>query len=315
MKATIINNELLEKFTEYMTIKGYSKATIATNVRMIHYFATWAVDQNIPELEEVTYSDALGFIKWCSKNGVSQKTIALYLRHINHYYSFLKKENSITENPVAHIRIKGIKRKVMHDILTVDQLQELYKKYPTTIDVPEGKTMPPQEQNVLSRKRNKMIVSLLVHQGLRVEEIKALKVEDLNLREGKIYIASRRRTAARWMNLEAHQIYEFTDYLSDTRKQLLKRHGQPSEKCFINHHPAVNFYGITMMMLKHLRKINPLIKNLDQIRASVITNWIKIFDLRKVQYLAGHKYVSSTEAYKVNDIDDLKEDIKKYHPF
>ena len=30
--------------------------------------------------------------------------------------------------------------------------------------------------------------------------------------------------------------------------------------------------------------------------------------------MAGHRFVSSTEAYLVNDIDDLKEDIAKFHP-
>ena len=31
----------------------------------------------------------------------------------------------------------------------------------------------------------------------------------------------------------------------------------------------------------------------------------------QVQYLAGHRYVSSTEVYRVND---LEENIAKYHP-
>jgi integrase/recombinase XerD len=30
--------------------------------------------------------------------------------------------------------------------------------------------------------------------------------------------------------------------------------------------------------------------------------------------MAGHKYVSSTEAFKVNNIEELQEDINKFHP-
>jgi integrase/recombinase XerD len=33
-----------------------------------------------------------------------------------------------------------------------------------------------------------------------------------------------------------------------------------------------------------------------------------------VQCLAGHRYVSSTEAYLINDLEDLTEDIAKFHP-
>lgn len=54
---------------------------------------------------------------------------------------------------------------------------------------------------------------------------------------------------------------------------------------------------------------------MEQLRASVITQWIKLYNLRKVQVMAGHRYISSTEAYKANNLDDLKEDIKNYHPF
>jgi len=55
-------------------------------------------------------------------------------------------------------------------------------------------------------------------------------------------------------------------------------------------------------------------KKFDQVRESVITAWLKQYDLRKTQYLAGHKYVSSTEDYKANVIDELQEDIRKFLP-
>jgi len=30
--------------------------------------------------------------------------------------------------------------------------------------------------------------------------------------------------------------------------------------------------------------------------------------------MAGHRFISSTEAYLINDLEDLQEDINKYHP-
>ena len=69
------------------------------------------------------------------------------------------------------------------------------------------------------------------------------------------------------------------------------------------------------MFLTHLKKINSKVKSIDQIRASVIVHWLKLYNLRKVQIMAGHRYISSTESYKANNLDDLKEDIKNYHPF
>ncbi len=67
-------------------------------------------------------------------------------------------------------------------------------------------------------------------------------------------------------------------------------------------------------LLKQLKKQNSKIKDGKQLRASVITNWLKVHNIRKAQHLAGHRFVSSTEAYQANNMDDLKEDVNKYHP-
>ena len=173
--------------------------------------------------------------------------------------------------------------------------------------------MPPQEKNILSKRRNKVILSLMIHQGLRVEEVAAIKLQDLQLRDGKIIIHAQRRIAARKMNLEPHQVYELMDYIHEVRKEFLQAHGA-TDKLFTQWRNGENFHCITQMMLKHLRAINSRVKNFEQIRTSVVTQWLKQYDLRKVQYLAGHKYVSSTEAYKENIIDELQDDITKFHP-
>jgi site-specific recombinase XerD len=301
------------KFKEWLLLKKYSPATTVTTIRIMEYFKGWAATENIFEPEEITYQDAMMFISWSSKHGASQKTIANYLNHIRKFYQFLISEGTIKENPVAHIKVQGIKRKVYHDILNVDELQTLYNLYPTTITAEAGKNIPPQEKNILSRRRNKVILSLLIYQGLRVEEVAAINLQDLQLREGKITIHAQRRTAARIMKLESHQVYELMDYIHETRKEFLQN-GITSSKLFLQWNDSDNFHNITQSMLKHLRTINSRIKNCDQIRASVITQWIKQYDLRKVQYLAGHKYVSSTEDYKANNIDELQDDITKFHP-
>jgi integrase/recombinase XerD len=255
----------------------------------------------------------MAFVKWSGQGGASQKTVAGYLTHIRKYYDWLISEGMIKENPVSCIKVQGIKRGVYYDVLSPEQLQALYDNYPVEIVHEAGKIVPPQELNVLSRRRNKVILSLLIHQGLRVEEIVALRVQDLQLREGKITIHAQRRTAARIMVLESHQVYELMDYLQDVRKRLLPA-GVVTDRLFVQRKGGESFYGVTQMLLQHLRKMNSRIKNLDQIRASVITRWIKQYDLRKAQYLAGHKYVSSTEAYKQNVLDGLKEDVSRFHP-
>jgi integrase/recombinase XerD len=63
-----------------------------------------------------------------------------------------------------------------------------------------------------------------------------------------------------------------------------------------------------------LRRLNPKLINAQQIRQSVITIWLKTKDLRTTQYMAGHRYVSSTERYQVNQLDDLQDALNQFHP-
>ena len=174
--------------------------------------------------------------------------------------------------------------------------------------------MPPQKNNQLARVRNKIILGLIIYQGMRTEELARIEIQDLKLREGKIFITGSRRTEERTMKLESHQVYDLLEYTNTTRKQILTATKKNSSKVFISVGTSLNFQNIMQKLMQSVRGINPKIKDLNQIRTSVITNWLKVHNLRKVQYMAGHRYVSSTEAYQQNNIEELQEDIKKYHP-
>jgi integrase/recombinase XerD len=62
-----------------------------------------------------------------------------------------------------------------------------------------------------------------------------------------------------------------------------------------------------------VKRKNKVVVNAKQLRASVIVKWLKMYNLRKVQYLAGHRYSSSTEAYQQNDMEGLSEEVNKFH--
>jgi integrase/recombinase XerD len=57
-----------------------------------------------------------------------------------------------------------------------------------------------------------------------------------------------------------------------------------------------------------------VVTNAGKIRQSVITYWLKTMNLRQVQYMAGHKRVSSTERYLGNNLESLKDKLEKCHP-
>jgi site-specific recombinase XerD len=173
----------------------------------------------------------------------------------------------------------------------------------------------------LSRHRNKVVLGLMIWQGLTTPEINHLTVNDLKLREGTIYIAGSRKSNERTMELKPHQIIGLMEYQFTTRKELLKYGIGADEHLFVSAPAAGKRTGTgkdTMNIWKGLSKdvkaICPRFINFKQVRTSVITHWLSAYNLRQVQYMAGHRYVSSTEGYQVNQIDDLQADIDQYHP-
>jgi len=259
------------------------------------------------EPEQISYQDLLGFMKYCSNKETSQRTIQHYMNTVKHFYEYLEEEGRIDTNPVLGVEVKGVKRKVLYHILQPHELHQLYNQYPA---------------ETLRDRRNKVMLGLLVYQGIRTEEMTRLTVKDIKLREGKIDVLGSRKNNGRLLQLESHQVMDMYDYMLQVRPEILQmepkrksQKRQETEQLFIgeggNCYSLSNF--MTQLMVK-VRKINPSVQNAKQIRASVITKWVKQYNLRKVQYLAGHRYISSTESYLQNDMEGLKEEVQQYHP-
>lgn len=295
-----------EIFEEYLTLKGYSTATRQTIKKNAERFTKWCEAENL-ELQNITYNDVVAYMNHCKKQGNKQRTLQVTVNGIKHYYNFLLSRDEVTENPCSNVDIKGVKRKTLYETFTPEQLETIYKTFAAS-------TQATGIGSHLTHKRNKAILSLIIYQGLRTEELARLKTVDVKMREGKIYVAGSRRTNEREMTLEAHQLYDLMDYINETRKLLLTLTGKTTEALFISLGSGERFHNMLSKLVKQLLKQNPKIKDIKQLRASVITNWLKVHGLRKVQHLAGHRYVSSTEAYQVGNMEGLIEDVNNYHP-
>jgi len=148
------------------------------------------------------------------------------------------------------------------------------------------------------------------------------------LRKGKIYVPSNRRRNSRTLELKSSQILELHKYLNEIRPQILNEISMPKpsrkskqidmaksrKQLFISINGSGNIKNSLLHMFRRIRKTNPDILHPKQIRASVITNWLKNYNLREVQYFAGHKHVYSTERYQLNQLDNLQRKIEKFHP-
>jgi len=295
-----------ESFEAYLKSQAFSHSTVERRLVVIEMFWQWLEKENL-EVEEVSYNDLLLYMKHKSQKGASQRTLQHYMGVVKHFYDHLIREERVATNPASDITVKGVKRKVLYHILETHELYGLYNRYPS---------------ETIKDRRNKVILGLLVYQGLKTSELAKLEVNHIKLREGEIDVPGSRRSNSRDMKLEAHQVMDMYDYILQVRPEILQmnpkrksQQKQETERLFIgeggNCYSFSNF--MTQLMIK-ARKLNPAVVNAKQLRASVITKWLKMYNLREVQYLAGHRYISSTEDYLENEMEGLAEEVQMFHP-
>src|SRR5690606_7760053 len=61
-------------------------------------------------------------------------------------------------------------------------------------------------------------------------------------------------------------------------------------------------HSIASRILKAMKGNNQKVKGCSSLRTSIIINWLMNHSLRKVQYMAGHRYISSPEKYFQDDL-------------
>lgn len=303
----------MSSFKYYLEEKGLANNTVESIYGDVIPYLNWCEDENI-EAEQSTYTEILSYIKYIQKRGIKQRTVQVYTGSLKHYFSWLIKREIREDNPIRSINIKGVKRQYLYDILKKQELETLYENFEITAENGSNKNQNWFKASQLTSRRNKVILGLMIWQGLGTRELTKLEVKDLKLREGTIYIQGSRRSNERELKLEAHQVLDLMEYQLKTRVEMLAISKQETEQLFIGVAGGNHFSNIITKLIQKLREQNSSIENIKQIRASVITNWLQHYNLREVQYRAGHRYVSSTEAYLVNDLEGLQEDIAKFHP-
>jgi site-specific recombinase XerD len=285
-------------FNQYLKRLEQSSNSIASCERSVNLFLNWMNKQAI-QPEQGSYADVLAYMKYCQRNGTTQRTIQNYLNMIKHFYNHLIEQKQIEVNPVTGIKVQGVKRKSLYHIFKPEELHAIYNSY---------------QDESLKGKRNKIMLSLIVYQGTKTEELNKLEVKDVKLKEGKIEIPGGLRSEGRILKLESHQVLEFYDYVNNTRKEILTKSEQQTDKLFVSIEGGDSLDSCIHRLMYWVRRKNKLVVNAKQLRASVIVKWLKIYNLRKVQYLAGHRYISATEAYKQNEMEGLTEEVNKFHP-
>lgn len=292
------NPIILIDFNNWLMKEDYSESTITEHVANLKRFTSWAEAAGYNIITHLTYTEVLHYVQEEKKRGIQVQSINLRLNSIRLYYEYLKEEGIRTDNPAKRIQIKGAVKKVTQDVLSYTELESLYHQY---ITYTEGKKNL-NGQHEYAKKRNVALLGLLIFQGIQSGELSKLRTEHLNLKTGTLYIPSGSRSNSRELKLEPIQIVALHTYQGTLKVN--------EELLFTG-----DLLQVVDRMIQELQGLNPLIRNAQQIRSSVLIHWLKVYGKRQVQYMAGHKHISSTEKYERQDMEKLTDQLTKHHPF
>ena len=281
--------------------KGYSDHTVTNYCRDLSEFAA-----QLPEgkkVQEVDSTDIRNFVSGLyNKNNPA--TVGRKLSALRTFFRFLIREKRITANPLTGISGPKV-GKYIPVFLTVDEVFALLE-------------MPDTRDTFASRDR--AIMELLYSTGIRVAELVALDLDDLDF-EVEMLRVTGKGNKERLVPVGGPALEAISRWLDDRELLILDRRLKNKESdleaIFLNARGGrlttrsierfVAAYGERAGIRQ---QVTP-----HALRHSFATHLLEMgADLRSVQELLGHASLSTTQRYTHLTLDRLTEVYDKAHP-
>ncbi len=290
----------ISAFTEYLQYeKGLSANTRAAYRRDLNKFNAFLLKNSLPtQPDEISKQQIMAFLSTQMDEGAANSTVARSLSCIKTFYKFLVLENHVQNNPTSDLETPKIKRK-LPDILTIEEVDKLMEQ--PRVLLPLGL-------------RDRAMLELMYGTGVRVSELLALQIEDINSTAGFLRCFGKGRKE-RIIPVNQTSIDWIQRYLARARNLLVKNHLERTLFVNANGRPMSRqgFYKILAAYAKKAelgKEVTP-----HTLRHSFATHLLENgADLRAVQEMLGHADISTTQIYTHLTKSRLMEVYQLYHP-
>ncbi|QYS85985.1 tyrosine-type recombinase/integrase [Flavobacterium oreochromis] len=334
--------EIHKDFKNWLDILGYAESTQKSLPNHLKEFFYYLEEYQINLINVQTIKNYYHHLKTRNNQtrdgGLSNTYLNKHIQALIKLNDYLKAHNA---KPLPiHLKREEYNQRDSLQILTQEEIKQLFKA-----------TEYSNEQERI-RKRDKVILVLLYSCGLRRNEAINLEIKDILFDKERIYVRKGKNYKERYVPINDYNLKIIEEYIYDFRPtfynykqteyllinyrgiQLLGQTlcnrlraiekasgirespscGGVGEALFTSSYGNTNISNVLKKLSDELKLINYNYQNAIQIRNSVIVNWLKSNNLRKTQYLAGHRYISSTERYQQDNLEELHEMINTFHP-
>ena len=298
--------EHVESFLNYLTVeKGYSENTTMAYRNDLNGLTDFASRELGKNNAEVSWSGfgreaMLGYLLDLKERGYVATTIARKVAAARSFFNFLVAEEIIRTDPTENMSSPSV-GKALPKPIPIDQVRLLLEQ--------------PAKLATAEAKRDRAMLELLYASGLRISELVALNIGDVNT-DGEYFV----RCFGKGKKERLVPLYEqiamtIKKYVEEDRPRLA--HGKKNNALFLNAR------GERLTRQGFWQKLKEYAKSAglgDQIsphtlRHSFATHMLSGgADLRSVQELLGHANVSTTQVYTHLTTEHVRRSYDKSHP-
>lgn len=291
--------DLIKAYENYLVnVKQASLNTVSSYMRDIRQFTGWLEALNGTNILSISCEVVSEYLQSLQSAGKSGSTVSRTLASLKNFYAYAVSSGFLNESPVpTEIHVDRGEKK-MPQILSGREVEQLLSQ-PTCVDAKGF--------------RDKAMLEVMYATGIRVSELIALNVEDVNLDLGIIKCSGAKKSRA--IPLYPAALRSLTLYLRDVRVAMVS---DPSETALF-----VNVTGARMSrqgfwkILKYYQNKAGIAKDITPhtLRHSFAVHLLENgADLGSLQELMGHCDISSTQLYTHMVNQKLKTVYDKCHP-
>jgi integrase/recombinase XerD len=292
-------NERLDAYLDHLRVeRGLSRNTLEAYGRDLAEFLRW-VDESLGKpLREVREEDLRFYFLGRKQGGLSSRSLRRKASSLRGLFRFLQKEGYMQQDPTELLEVPRPGTPLPKD-LTLDEVDRLLAQ---------------PDANEPLGVRNQAMLELLYATGLRVSELLALRLQDLNLEVGYV-VAYGKGKKERLVPVGEVALERLKEYLSSVRPGLAKSRRSPH--VFLNRSGrALTRQGFWKLLNRYALQAgirSPVTPHV--LRHSFATHLLERgADLRSVQLMLGHASISTTQIYTHLNRERLKQIYQRHHP-
>jgi integrase/recombinase XerD len=297
--------EPIENFLHYLAVeKGYSEHTISAYRNDLTGLAEFAQKEATLQRPAAWASfnrqDMLSYMLNLKERGYVATTIARKVAAARSFFGFMVAEGQIKTDPTENMSSPSV-GKALPKPIPISQVRLLLEQ--------------PAKLTTSEAKRDRAMLELLYASGMRISELVALNMGDVNF-EGDYFVRCLGKgRKERIIPLYQNIALAVKKYVDEDRPKLA--HGRKETALFLNARgDRLTRQGFWQKLKEYAKsaglssKISP-----HTLRHSFATHMLSGgADLRSVQELLGHANISTTQVYTHLTTDQVRRSYDKSHP-